>query len=307
MRILMAGAGVIGSVYAGRLLQAGHVVVMLARGERLADLQQEGLILEEAQSGRSMRIPVSAVASVSPDHRFDLAIVAAQRDQMTGLAPAVSDLDGDPDVLFFGNALGLTERLSATVGERALFGFPAAGGVRDGPAVRYVLINQQKTMLGGRAGQPSGRVRALQAAFRQAGFATTISSSVEGWLRAHTAFILPIAFALYRAGTDATRLARDPSGLRTMVRATRQAFRALRTAEPMEIPRNVAVLYLAMPEAFAVRYWRRVLASPRGELWFAAHTRAAPQEMTSLARELLAIIHLTGLPTPDLDALLTIQ
>ena len=59
-----------------------------------------------------------------------------------------------------------------------------------------------------------------------------------------------------------------------------------------------------MPEAFAVRYWRRVLASPRGELWFAAHSRAAPEEMTSLGEELQAAVHRAGRPAPALDALL---
>ena len=45
LRILVLGAGVIGSVYAGRLLQAGHDVVILARGPRLVDLQTHGLYL----------------------------------------------------------------------------------------------------------------------------------------------------------------------------------------------------------------------------------------------------------------------
>ena len=47
----MLGAGVIGSVYAGRLLQAGHDVVILARGPRLVELQTLGLILQDTQSG----------------------------------------------------------------------------------------------------------------------------------------------------------------------------------------------------------------------------------------------------------------
>lgn len=34
MRILVLGAGVIGSVYASKLLAAGHDVVLLARGRR---------------------------------------------------------------------------------------------------------------------------------------------------------------------------------------------------------------------------------------------------------------------------------
>jgi ketopantoate reductase len=46
------GAGVIGGVYAGRLLEeAGHEVVLLARGARLADLHLHGLILEDAVRG----------------------------------------------------------------------------------------------------------------------------------------------------------------------------------------------------------------------------------------------------------------
>ena len=46
----MLGAGVIGSVYAGKLLQAGHEVILLARGSRLVDLQTQGLILQDAQT-----------------------------------------------------------------------------------------------------------------------------------------------------------------------------------------------------------------------------------------------------------------
>ncbi len=42
-RVLVLGAGMIRSVYAGRLLQAGSHEVMLARGQRLADLGATGL------------------------------------------------------------------------------------------------------------------------------------------------------------------------------------------------------------------------------------------------------------------------
>jgi ketopantoate reductase len=44
VRILTVGAGVIGSVSAGKLLQAGHHLVMLARGRRLAGLRTHRLV-----------------------------------------------------------------------------------------------------------------------------------------------------------------------------------------------------------------------------------------------------------------------
>lgn len=89
-----------------------------------------------------------------------------------------------------------------------------------------------------------------------------------------------------------------------MVRATRQAFQALRSSGNAEIPANLQTLYLRLPAAFAAAYWRRVLAGPRGELWFGAHTRAAPEEMRAVADDLLAAVRRTGRPAPDLTKLL---
>lgn len=305
MRVLILGAGVIGSVYAGRLIQAGHQVVMLARGQRLADLRAHGLILEDAQTRRRTRLPVPAVETPDPCERYDLVLVPVQAGQLTATLPMLTAVTEGCDVLFFGNTAGRSSDLTGALGGRALFGFPAASGTRDGPVIRYVLIRQQKTTLGEPDGTTSARVQRLQAMFRGAGFRTVITASIDGWLLGHAAFIVPIAFALYRDGTDAARLARDRDTLRLMVAATRQAFQALRAAGAAEIPANLSVLYLQMPEAFAVRYWRRALASPRGELWFAAHSRAAPEEMTSLGDELRAAVHRAGRPAPALDALLS--
>lgn len=185
-----------------------------------------------------------------------------------------------------------------------MLGFPAAGSTREGSIVRYVLIDQQKTMLGEPSGGNTERARRLRVELDNAGFSTAISSNMDAWLLGHAAFVVPIAFALYRTGTDAARLAADRTTLRQMVRATKQGFKALGRSGNAEIPRNLRVLYLKLPPAFAVSYWRRVLASPRGELWFAAHSRAASEEMRALADDLLAAVHRTGQPVPDLDLLL---
>lgn len=304
MRILVLGAGVIGSVYAGHLLRAGHDVTLVARGTRLTDLRGHGLVLEDAESGERRELPVEALDAPAPDGRYDLIVVAVRYEQLIETLPILAEMPNAPDVLFLGNTAGRGRRLIEGLGDRALFGFPAAGGVRDGAAVRYVLIRQQKTMLGEPSGTTSSRVRRLQAMFSDARFPTRVTADIDGWLLGHIAFVVPIAFALYGADGDAARLARELVSLRLMVRATSQAFRALRSAHVAQIPTNLTVLYLWMPERFAVRYWRRVLASPRGELWFAAHARGARREMTLLRDELLAAVHRTGRPAPDLDTLL---
>lgn len=304
MRILVLGAGVIGSVYAGKLLAAGHEVVLLARGQRLADLQADGLILDDAESGRRTTLPVTAVDALDADHRYDLVMVPVRSEQLAATLPILSGMTDPCDVLFFGNTAGGHAQLVEALGERALFGFPAVGGVRDGSVIRYLLIAQQQTMLGEPTGATTRRVQHLQTVLRGAGFPTTITPRIQGWLLGHAAFVVPIAFALYRVGGDAARLAADPATLRLMVTATRQAFVALQAGGNAEIPTNLRVLYLRLPVAFAVRYWRRVLAGPRGELWFAAHTRAAPAEMRTLAAYLQGAVQRTDRPAPELTRLL---
>ena len=305
MRILVIGAGVIGSVYAGKLIVAGHEVVLLARGRRLADLQASGLILEEAQSGQRTALPVTAVVTLDPTDRYDLVLVPVRAEQLTSTLPLLSSMRDGSDVLFFGNTAGGQAQLVEALGSRVLFGFPAAGGTRDGSVVRYVLIDQQQTMLGEPNGAVTSRVRHLKAMLEDAGFRTTITTDMDGWLLGHAAFVVPIAFALYRVDTDASRLAADRDTLRLMVRATRQAFQALRASGNAEIPANLRLLYLQLPATFAVGYWRRVLAGPRGELWIAAHSRAAPEEMRTLAEALQAGVGQTGRPAPELTKLLS--
>ena len=262
-------------------------------------------MLEDAESGQRTDVAVSSLSEPVAGDRFDLVMAPVRFEQLAGTFPILLGMTDDSDVLFFGNTLGRQAELVAAIGARALFGFPAAGGGRDGPVVRYVLIRQQKTMLGEAAGTTTPRVRRLQKVFDGAGFPTRISAGIDGWMLGHTAFVVPIGFAIYRVGTDVARLATEPDTVGLMVRATREAFAVLVATGNAEIPANLRMLYLHLPTAFIVRYWQRVLAGPRGELWFGAHSHAAPEEMHNLADQLQIALRRLGRPTPNLDKLLS--
>jgi 2-dehydropantoate 2-reductase len=305
VRILVLGAGVIGSVYAAKLSQAGHEVVMLARGARLSDLRVAGLVLQDAESGDRSVQAVRCVGEVSGVDRFDLVVVPVRAEQLLSTLPLLTAMDDGSDVLIFGNPADHRAEVVAALGGRALFGFPAVGGIRDGPVVRHVLINRQKTMLGEPDGTTTPRVRRVRGVLGGAGFPTTISADIGGWLLGHAAFVVPIAFALYRTGVDATRLAADRTTMRLMVLATREAFTALRQDGNHQVPTNLRALY-CLPTVVVVAYWRRVLGGPRGELWFSGHCRAAPEEIRAMADELQGALRRSDRPTPHLDRLLTL-
>ena len=146
---------------------------------------------------------------------IDLVLVTVRAEQLVSTLPVLTSMNDDSHVLFFGNTANREAELRATLGDRVLFGLPAAGGTLDGPVLRYVLISQQKTMLGEHDGATSPRVRHLQSVLEESGFPTLISANIADWLVGHAAFVVPIAFALYRFRVNPARLAADPATTRS--------------------------------------------------------------------------------------------
>ena len=64
MEILVYGAGVVGSQYAARLRQAGHMVTLLARGERAAQMRDHGIVLEAFNTGRVETVHVLSLIHI---------------------------------------------------------------------------------------------------------------------------------------------------------------------------------------------------------------------------------------------------
>jgi 2-dehydropantoate 2-reductase len=80
MKLLVYGAGVLGSLLAARMHEAGHDVALLARGERLAALRRHGLQFAEGDSPVVRRVPVPVVEH--PADGYDLIAVLVRAHQL---------------------------------------------------------------------------------------------------------------------------------------------------------------------------------------------------------------------------------
>ena len=295
LRVLVIGAGVVGSVYAGRLADAGHDVTVMARGDRLDNLRRLGLRLKSAGAGESR--PVVTLVDGVPDTALDLVLIAVRREQAM-LAANEAARSSAVAALFFGNFAGMVANLGASVGiDRALAGFPGVGGrIEPDGAVTYLSIGQQPTVVG-TIGAPDGAAQATAVTLRAAGFPTTLEPDIDRWLGSHAALVAPMAAAVKAAGGRADVLANRHDLLRLAAHATKAIYRRRRVRGDLATSANLRLLYLVMPEWFAVRYWSRALRGDFGELAFAAHTRHAWGEMAALAAWLRSTL------TDDPDAL----
>jgi 2-dehydropantoate 2-reductase len=186
MKILVYGAGNIGSLYAALLEESGQEVSVLARGKRLADIRDHGLQLEDSVTGKQTTARVKTVERLDADDDYDLVLIILPKNRISEVLPILAANRHTPNVMFFGNnAAGPGEMEEALGRSRVLLGFPGAAAVSRNHHIRYLIMSarEQPTTIGELDGSRSSRVKATGDAFRAAGFPVAMSSSMDAWLK----------------------------------------------------------------------------------------------------------------------------
>ena len=304
MKILVYGAGVIGTLYAARLQAAGHQLTVLARSSRLADIERQGLVLEDIVTGTRSMIRAATVERLGAEDKYDMALIAVRKDQLSGIMPDIAANPNIPMVLFMlNNPLGSTPLTSALGTDRVLLGFPGAGGTLEGHVVRYAMIAQQPTTVGEPTGMQTARPQVLVKMLRAAGFRSRIDSDMEAWLSAHAFFVTSVSGAIYLAGGDCKQLSRNQPLLKLMIRGTREGFSAVSALGRPVHPLALKVLFTQLPTQAAVYYWRRFFSNQMAEFVFARHARSASVEMRTIAGECRVLLARSGVLAPALSEL----
>ena len=305
MNSLFYGAGVLGSLYAARLHEAGHAVSILARGQRLADIQEYGIVLEDGETGNLTTTRLRIVERLDPEDVYDLVVVLMRKNQVSSILPALAANQNTPSILFMGNNCAGPDSMVEVLGrERVVLGFPGAGGYRKGHVLVYKVVpgGQQPTTFGELDGQSTPRLQQIVAAFASAGFPVSVSPNMDAWLKTHVAEVCPVANALYMAAGDNYRLARDRRALVLLVRAIREGYRVLHALGVPITPANHRV-FGWIPEPILVALLRRVLNTRTAEIEIAGHANAARDEFTELGNDFGEAARSTSVPTPAMDRL----
>lgn len=305
MKILVFGAGVLGSLYAAKLHRAGHSVALLARGNRLAALTAGGVQLEHALSGKKETVRVPLVEALDESTAYDLILVLVRADQLDSAARALGKHQASTSLLFMvNNPTGYAAVAGMVGADRVMLGFAGAAGYRDGDLVKYVVLPGllQRTTIGEPDGRETGRLKQAQAAFRSAGFPVALNRTMDAWYRYHAAWVTPIAYAIYQARASEASLAQQPIVLGEMLAAIRELWAALSELGYAITPANLRLIQM-LPDCILVPIVARALSGQFADTAAYRHAEAAPTEMGQLASQLTDIVQRTTTPTPSWDKL----
>lgn len=306
MKILIYGAGVIGSIFAGKLAIAGNMVTVLARGKRLEEIKKNGIILVNPKSLKTEQASVNVIDTLFPNDRYEYIIVAMQRTQVDEILPVLS-ANCSKNIVFVVNTADGYEKWATMVGgERLMIGFPSAGGERKDGKVYYFVgkgIQRifQTTTFGEYSGKKSERVKTLISLFSHAKIPSVYCKDMDAWQKTHVALVTNIANALYGYNCDNYQFGRSYTSVKQMVRGIQEGRQVLRKIGMNPTPSKL--FWLDLPTPVLTLFFSLFMKTTLAEITMAKHCHAAKTELIMLQREFDDLIVKSGIDTPQINSL----
>jgi 2-dehydropantoate 2-reductase len=221
LRILVAGAGALGSVFGGLLAAAGHQVTLLGRAPHLGAITEHGLALEGIWGARSIKSVTTALSAATLAPSFDAILLTVKSfDTAVMLRSVAGLLSSDGCLVSLQNGLGNVEQAEAAIGaSRTIGGRVIFGAEIPRPGVARVTVFAEPVAVGAAVRGTPLAERHAQAWARhlaEAGIPTEYTADLHAhlWTKvAYNAALNPLG-ALF--GLPYGALSADPDARATM-------------------------------------------------------------------------------------------
>ena len=287
MRILIYGAGVIGSLYAALLAKAGYDISIYARGKRLEILKNDGLLYKKNQD--LIKAKIKILEEVPDDDIYDFVLLTVRENQ---LYEALTELKNNKSntIVTMVNSLDSYKKWEDIVGTgRILPAFPGAGGsINDDGILDASLTPRiiQPTTFAEISGNETKRTKQFSKILRHAHIPYQKVMDMHMWQLCHLALVVPIADAYYEADCP-EKAGKEWKIMRKTAGRMKRNFIFLRKQKgklspwKMNIFRFVPLPIMALMLAVAFE-------SSFGDKFMYQHAMKAPDEMRELHRQFYA-------------------
>lgn len=299
MKILVFGAGVLGCNLANDLFRAGKETTLLARGQWAEELQKNGLRIKNKFSPRVRVSRIPVVTHLAPEDRYDVIFAVVRYTQLESMIEILR-ANATKNIVFVGNDVRAAEVAALLPEKNVMFAFVSAAGHRERD--RVVSVDLRKITIGQLRGAPSNEALIGQI-FAGTKYKIAYESNMEDYLLCHAAFVLPVAFACYKADGDLKKLKGDTAYLSRLIDANIEGYRAIRNAGHAILPKEDADFEGAAYRKTCLRFFKLICATSLGKICVSDHAMNAVEEMSALNRDLKRFFDENGAAYPVWQAL----
>ncbi|MGN7359898.1 MULTISPECIES: ketopantoate reductase family protein [unclassified Paenibacillus] len=230
MRILVYGAGVMGSYLAHVLVRGGNEVTLLARGKRAMQLMTNGLVIRHYFQRHNTVDEVNVIQELTADDLYDLIFVVMKYNDFPSVLSLLAANQSSNIVLVGNNAdaRGMYNEIQekSKTKKNVIFGFQISAGIREESGRIICIRGGGQMILGSLDGEITIKP-VLESAFKKVKYRIVYHEDIDAWLKSHIVTIVALNSVSYLYDGDLKKASKDKKLFNQAISAMDEGFHLL--------------------------------------------------------------------------------
>ena len=202
MRILIIGAGVLGSNLA-HSIKKGNDVTILARNKTYENLKNNGLIIKH-KLGKKTVDYFNVIEKLDENDIYDVIFIVSRFSSLDSIVPIIEN-NKSKNIVFVGNNMSV-EKYMNIKNKNVLFAFFMAAGKKCDGYINSICLN--KIQIGRVDGKDISN-EFIKSIFKNTKIKVIIENKMNDYLKTHACAVLPLVFASYKVNGNLKLLKKD--------------------------------------------------------------------------------------------------
>lgn len=295
MRVLIIGAGVLGSNLA-HSIKKGNDVTILARNETYDNLKKNGLVIKN-KLGKNTVDYFKIIDKLEENDIYDVIFVVVRFSSLDTVVPILEN-NKSKNVVFIGNNI-TAEKYMNIKDKNVLFGFFMAAGKKSDGCINSVCLN--KITIGRVDGKDISN-EFIKEIFKETKVKVIIENKMNDYLKSHACAVLPLVFACYKVNGNLKLLKRDKEYSLLIMDAIIEEYEVLRKLGYEILPKGEYEDCVNKKSLCAFIY-RFLFSNFLGKVCISDHAMSAKEEFILLESEFEKLKEKSKLETKVYDKL----
>ena len=202
MKILIIGAGVVGSNLA-HSIQKGNDITILARNKTYENIKNNGLIINHKFGGKTVD-HFNVIEKLDENDIYDVIFIVSRFSSLDSIVPII-EKNKSKNIVFVGNNITV-EKYMNMKDKNVLFAFFMAAGKKHDGYINSICLNKIQI---GRVDGKNISDDFIKSIFKETKIKLNIENKMNDYLKSHACAVLPLVFASYKVNGNLKLLKRD--------------------------------------------------------------------------------------------------
>ena len=295
MKILIIGAGVLGSNLA-HSIKKGNDVTILARNKTYEQLKNNGLIIKH-KLGKKTVDHFNIIDRLDENDIYDVIFVVSRFSSLDSIVPIIKH-NNSQNIVFVGNNMSV-EKYMNIENKNILFAFFMAAGKKYDGYINSICLNKIQI---GRVDGKDVSNEFIKSIFKETKIKVTIQNKMNDYLKTHACAVLPLVFASYKVSGNLKLLKKDKEYSLLIMDAIIEGYNVLKKLGYEILPKGEYENCVNKKKRCSFIY-RFMFSNFIGKMCISDHAMSAREEFILLEKEFEKLKKKANLETKTYDKL----